>query len=87
MFGRGELTRAILEALRDAPGPMTSREVTRAIVAEDGDRRAFSEAVKRVSKALRVLHGEGAVQHEKARTGAWVWHNGCTDATPLTRLS
>lgn len=73
MFGRGELTRAILEALRDATEPMTSREIAQAIVAEDGDRRAFSEAVKRVSKALRVLHGDGAVQREKARTREWLW--------------
>ena len=73
MFGRGELTRAILEVLRDAEGPMTSRDITRLVVADTGDRKAFSEAVKRVSKALRALAQDGAVGRQKARTGESVW--------------
>lgn len=73
MFGRGELTRAILEVLRGAERPMTSREITLEIVADHGDRKALSEAVKRVSKALRVLHQDRAVKRQKVQTGEWVW--------------
>ena len=31
-FGRGELTRGVLEALRDAKGPLTSRDIAQQIV-------------------------------------------------------
>ncbi len=33
---RGDLTRATLDALRDAPGPMTTKELARHIMAERG---------------------------------------------------
>lgn len=36
IFGRGELTRAVLDELRGAPGPLTSREIAQAVVALSG---------------------------------------------------
>lgn len=33
LFGRGELTRAVLDVLRDATEPMATREIARAILA------------------------------------------------------
>ncbi len=66
IFGRGELTHAILNELRDAPAPMASREIAQSIVALKGDdardRRYVSDLTKRVSKALRALKVDGVVR-------------------------
>lgn len=66
LFGPGELTMAILDELRDAPEPLSSREIAQAIVALNGqdarDRKLLGELTKRVSKALRSLTYEGHVQ-------------------------
>ena len=66
LFGRGELTRAILDEMRTATAPMASREIARAILAvnelDPRDRRLLTEHTRRVSKALRVLKGEGLVK-------------------------
>lgn len=73
IFGRGELTRAILDVLRDAPAPMTTREIAKETLALDGtdarDRRLLSEHVKRVSKALRSLKTTGAALGAEASSG------------------
>lgn len=65
LFGRGELTRAILDVLRDATGPMATREIAREILAvnefDPRDRKLLTEHTRRVSKALRVLKGESSV--------------------------
>src|SRR5947208_7613691 len=59
IFGRGELTRAILDELRGADGPVTSREIAQGVVAVSGqdarDRKFVTDHTRRVSKALRVL--------------------------------
>ena len=66
IFGRGELSRAILGELRDATGPMTSREIAQNMVVLRGedarDRKFISGLTKRVSKALRQLR-EGKTVH------------------------
>lgn len=66
IFGRGELTTAILNELRDAPAPMSSREIAQSIIAFKGDdardRRYVSDLAKRVSKALRKLRIDGVVR-------------------------
>lgn len=68
LFGRGELTRAILDVLRDAAEPMATREIARAILAvneqDARDRRLLTEHTRRVSKALRSLKAGGAVLSE-----------------------
>jgi hypothetical protein len=57
IFGTGELYRAVLDVLRDATGPMTSRQIAQEITALGGfdarDRRFVSDLTKRVGKCLR----------------------------------
>lgn len=59
IFGRGELSRAIYDELRNATAPVTSRDIAREIVALRGedarDRKYLSDLTKRVSKALRAM--------------------------------
>jgi hypothetical protein len=82
LFGRGELTRAILDTLRDATTPMTSREVAQAVLSVSGhdarDRRLMAEHTKRVSKALRALKWAGNVRSLTDVQGNLTWH--LTDA-------
>jgi hypothetical protein len=66
IFGRGELTRAILDELRERGEPLTSRQIAQSIVTLRGDdardRNYISDLTKRVSKALRALKVDGVVQ-------------------------
>lgn len=66
IFGRGELSKAIYGELRHAEGPLSSRDIARAIVTMRGedarDRKYLSELTKRVSKALRTMREEGHVR-------------------------
>jgi hypothetical protein len=77
LFGRGELTRSILDELRTATGPMGSREIAQGIVALSGqdarDRKMISDLTKRVSKALRALRLEGAVRRKVGPGQYMLW--------------
>jgi hypothetical protein len=77
LFGAGELTRAILGTLRDAPGPMTSREIGQSIVAVRGqdarDRKLITEVTRPASKALRILKQDGVVRSSVDRRGNRTW--------------
>jgi hypothetical protein len=77
IFGRGELTRAILGELRGSDGPMTSREIAQSIVCLRGedarDRRYITELVRRMSKALRKLTAEGHVRRPVDDKGNVMW--------------
>ncbi|WP_347264827.1 hypothetical protein [Nitrobacter sp.] len=77
LFGRGELTRAILDELRDAPRPLGSREIAQGIVALNGqdarDRRYVSDLTRRVSKALRILKESAAVRFAVDHRGNLLW--------------
>ncbi len=57
VFGKGELTRAVLGVLRDADGPLTSRQIAQEIVSLSGhdarDRKYVADLTKRVGKACR----------------------------------
>lgn len=57
VFGKGELFRSCMDVLRDADGPMTSRQIAQEIVALSGqdarDRKYINDLVKRVGKCLR----------------------------------
>jgi hypothetical protein len=83
LFGRGELTRAILDELRGAKEPLGSREIARGILTvnelDPRDRKLLTEHTRRVSKALRVLRGEGIVKAARDRRGNLSW----TRAIPL----
>ncbi|MGM4991302.1 hypothetical protein [Tardiphaga sp. 841_E9_N1_2] len=77
LFGKGELTRSILDELRDAQTPLGSREIARAIVALTGqdarDRKFITELTKRVSKALRILKQDGNVRAVINNNGNLSW--------------
>jgi hypothetical protein len=77
IFGRGELTRAVLGELRGADGPMTSREIAQGVIALGGhdarDRKFLSEHTKRVSKALRILRDENIVRSSVDTKGNIMW--------------
>jgi len=77
IFGRGELTRAILGELRGADGPMTSREIAQGVITLSGqdarDRKFLSEHTRRVSKALRVLRDENLVRSNVDAKGNVMW--------------
>lgn len=77
LFGRGELTRAILDELRDAPRPLGSREIAQAIVALNGqdarDRRLLTDVTRRTSKALKILVEGGSVRRKQQPDRYVVW--------------
>lgn len=77
LFGAGELTRAILDELREATEPMASREIARAILAvneqDPRDRRLLTEHTRRVSKALRVLALKSFVRRATNAVGDVSW--------------
>ncbi len=77
IFGRGELTRACVDELREAGGPLMSRTIAEAILSVQGqdarDRNLMTEHTKRVSKALRALRVEGRVSAAKDERGNMLW--------------
>jgi hypothetical protein len=77
LFGRGELTRAILDVLRDATEPMATREIARECLAvneqDPRDRRLLTEHTRRVSKALRMLKNKGLVGGKRGIGGDFAW--------------
>jgi hypothetical protein len=77
IFGRGELSRAIMGELRHAEGPLSSRDIAHTIVAMRGedarDRKYISDLTKRVSKALRQTKAEGLVRSASDAKGNLSW--------------
>ena len=76
IFGRGELTRSVLEILRREARPVTSRQIAQEIVSDSGfdarDRKFVSELVKRVGKACRQ-YPEGTICRANDDKGNVVW--------------
>ena len=77
IFGRGELSKAIMGELRHATGPLSSRDIAREIVTMQGndarDRKYLSELTKRASKALRQMKAEGLVRSVADAKGNLSW--------------
>lgn len=77
IFGKGELTDAIVAELKGAERPLKSREIASAIVVMRGedarDRRYLADLTKRVSKALRGLRDGGEVRGKKDQRGNMFW--------------
>jgi hypothetical protein len=77
VFGKGELTRSILDELRGATGPMGRREIAQAIVAVSGqdarDRKFITDVTRRASKALRILKLAGDVRSSVDPKGNVMW--------------
>lgn len=86
IFGRGELTRAIMSELRDNDGPLSSREIAQSIIVLRGedarDRKYLSDLVKRVSKALRQQRVEGRVIAMPDVAGRQVWKRVIRNSIP-----
>jgi hypothetical protein len=66
---RGDLTRATLDALRDAPGPMTTIELARHVMAERGlntaDVSLLQLFTRRTGALLRHQQKRGILRHVK----------------------
>ncbi|WP_281976319.1 hypothetical protein [Pseudorhizobium flavum] len=77
IFGRGELSKAVMGELRHAEGPLSSRDIAQTIVAMRGedarDRKYISDLTKRVSKALRQMREDGHVKSVTDTRGNVVW--------------
>lgn len=77
LFGPGELTRAILDVLRDATEPMATREIARECLAvneqDPRDRKLLTEHTRRVSKALRSLKKESLVSESYSEHASKLW--------------
>lgn len=78
IFGKGELTRAILDELRGRRGePATTRQIAQSIVTLRGedarDRKYITELVRRMSKALRKLVEDGNLRRSVDDKGNVMW--------------
>jgi hypothetical protein len=77
LFGQGELLHACLHELRQADGPLTSREIARNIVELRGDdpndRKYLSDMTRRISKCLRKERAAGRVVARQHSGKALVW--------------
>lgn len=77
IFGRGELSKAIMGELRHAEGPLSSRDIAREIVTLRGedarDRKYIADLTKRVSKALRKMRDDGHVRSAVDDKGNLSW--------------
>jgi hypothetical protein len=74
LFGKGDLRRAIMGALRDAIRPLTTREIAEAAAREAGqdpnDKATLRDIGRRVSSALCILKDQGAVTSSGERPHA-----------------
>jgi hypothetical protein len=81
LFGKGELTGALIRELRAADGPLGSRELASSIISLRGedarDRRMLTEITRRASKALRILRDKGHVRSFDDERGnmRWEWRH------------
>lgn len=77
IFGRGELSKAIMGELRHAEEPLSSRDIAREIMSMRGedarDRKYISDLTRRVSKALRQMKAEGLVKSAVDAKGNMSW--------------
>ena len=79
IFGKGELTGALIRELRAAERPLGSRELAASIISLRGedsrDRRMLTEITRRASKALRILREKGEVRSIEDERGnmRWEW--------------
>lgn len=77
IFGRGELSKAIMGELRHATEPLSSRDIAREIVTLRGedarDRKYLADLAKRVSKALRQMKIDGFVFQRMDTRGNVKW--------------
>ena len=77
-FARDELRRFLLDELRKADGPISSRDLAEKIIGLEGkdcrDRRLRNDMVKRVGKSLKLLRQQGLAVSFRDQIGHMVWH-------------
>ena len=76
VFGRGELSRAVRETLRDAREPLSSRDIASAILSLRGlehDATAFKEACVGVSRTLWSMESAGQARKADTRGKNTLW--------------
>ena len=77
LFYRNELRQFVLNELRKAACPLSSRELAERLVTLENkstaDRKMMVDIVRRVSKACRMLRHAGAVVQTKDGMGRVVW--------------
>jgi hypothetical protein len=76
-FDRNELRRFLMDELREAKAPLSSREIAGKIVVLDGkdplDKRLLNDMVDRVGKGLRLLRRQGIARGRPDRLGLMRW--------------
>ena len=77
LFYRNELRSFLLDQLRKAKGPLSSRQLA-CIVCETegkstGDRRLLNDVTRRVGCALRRMRATKAVEGHRGKDGSAVW--------------
>jgi len=77
VFGRGELTKAVLSVLRRSKTPMTAREIAQELISQSGfdarDRKYITQMSARVAKACRQYPQKGMVKKATDAHGNVVW--------------
>jgi hypothetical protein len=81
-FARDELRRFLLDELRKAIGPLSSRDLAEKIIGLEGkdprDRRLRNDIVKRVGKSLKLIRSQGLANSKKGPSGL-TWTNARRD--------
>ena len=76
-FARDELRRFLLDELRKAGAPISSRDLAEKIITLDGkdarDRRLRNDMVKRVGKSLKLLRSQGLAMSGRDEAGRFAW--------------
>jgi len=76
-FHRNELRRFIIDELRQATEPITSRELSEKIVRLEGkdarDRTLMNDMVKRVGKSLKLLQRQSFVENKRIGGKGMAW--------------
>lgn len=76
-FHRNELRRFVIEELRKAKGPITSRSIAEKIARAEGkdprDRKLMVDMVKRVGKSLKLLRAQGVADSRRDKAEHFVW--------------
>jgi hypothetical protein len=76
-FDRNELRRFLMDELREAKAPLSSREIAGKIIVFDGkdplDKKLLGDMVDRVGKGLRLLRRQGIARGRPDRLGLMRW--------------
>jgi len=78
-FARDELRRFLLDELRKAAGPVSSRDLAEKIITLEGkdacDRRLRNDMVKRVGKSLKLLRSQRLAMSVRDHAGRFAWQS------------